>query len=227
MKTISKRKVPVKSSKWPDFLFTVAVRLVCGFILGGLACFLIFWSGILRVSAHGRHSSVAMAAVICGLVGALVAIFTIPRWQTPWYKRERSALSRLPELDFDGADQAKHPVVKKSISIKVVGADERERTYASVEELPPDLRAEIESSMREAEKANGLETSSVNASTTKDGLTISVVRRKEASIVRPSTVSYYRIVDKAGTERIYYSLDEMPPDLRAAVTDAGRAIKME
>jgi hypothetical protein len=27
---------PTKASKWPDFLFTIALRLICGMILGGL-----------------------------------------------------------------------------------------------------------------------------------------------------------------------------------------------
>jgi hypothetical protein len=41
-------------SKWPDFLFTLAVRLFCGVFLGGLLCVLIGYRGILNSFAHNH-----------------------------------------------------------------------------------------------------------------------------------------------------------------------------
>lgn len=76
----------MKKSKWPDFLFTLAVRLVCGVVLGCLVCGVIFWKGILRAFSHNDEAAPVIVLIVCGLLGGLVAIFTVPRWQTPWYK---------------------------------------------------------------------------------------------------------------------------------------------
>jgi H+/Cl- antiporter ClcA len=76
----------MKQSKWPDFLFTIGVRFVCGIVLGCLACFLFFWKGILRSFSHDNELGPLIIMIVCGLVGGVVAIFTVPHWQTPWYK---------------------------------------------------------------------------------------------------------------------------------------------
>jgi hypothetical protein len=76
----------MKPSKWPDFLFTIAVRLICGAVLGCLACFLFFWRGILRSFSHDHIQGPLLLLLLCGGVGSLIAVFTIPYWQTPWYK---------------------------------------------------------------------------------------------------------------------------------------------
>ncbi|SPE52897.1 hypothetical protein SBV1_1600034 [Verrucomicrobia bacterium] len=80
----------MKASKWADFLFTVAVRFICGVLLGCLACFLISYRGILRSFSHNNAQGPLVWLVICGLIGGLTAVFTVPRWQTPWYKGIRS-----------------------------------------------------------------------------------------------------------------------------------------
>lgn len=206
----------MKSSKWPNFLFTVGVRFVCGFVLGGLACFLFFWRGVLRASAHGHHAWVPIWLGICAVIGGIVAVGAIPRWQTPWYKRPRLDLSKFPGPDSGNWTTPGGPVVEKSVSIKVTGVDGVERTYGSMEEAPPELRAEIEASLREAGPAKGLETSSVQTANTGDGLTVSYVRRKEVSLEQPGKITIYKVVDGSGTERIYHSLEEMPAELREA-----------
>ena len=76
----------VKKNKWPDFLFTIAVRFLCGIVMGGLACFLFTWRGILRSFSHDNTRGPLIWLGLCGLIGGLVAVFTVPRWQTPWYK---------------------------------------------------------------------------------------------------------------------------------------------
>ncbi|HZR16441.1 MAG TPA: hypothetical protein VFE51_03870 [Verrucomicrobiae bacterium] len=80
----------MKRSKWPDFLLTVAVRFVCGFVLGCLACFVLFWRGILRSFSHNNSMAPLVIMIVCGVVGSLIAVFTIPHWQTPWYKGIRN-----------------------------------------------------------------------------------------------------------------------------------------
>jgi hypothetical protein len=76
----------MKQSKWPDFLFTIAVRLIGGIVLGGLACFVLGYRGILRAFSHDNTREPLIWLVLCGLAGGIIAVFTVPHWQTPWYK---------------------------------------------------------------------------------------------------------------------------------------------
>ncbi len=73
-------------NKWPDFLFTIAVRFICGLVLGGIVCVVLFYRGILTSFAHNHIRSVAIWLGIWCIGGGLVAAFTVPKWQTPWYK---------------------------------------------------------------------------------------------------------------------------------------------
>jgi hypothetical protein len=80
-------------SKWPDFLFTIAVRFICGVVLGGLACVILFYRGILRSFSHNHIRTVGIWLAIWCVGGGLVAVFTVPKWQTPWYKGIRDRRS--------------------------------------------------------------------------------------------------------------------------------------
>ena len=73
-------------TKWPDFLSTLIIRFICGIILGVLLCLLISYRGILRSFSHNNLLSVALWLSLWGLAGALVALFTTPKRQTPWDK---------------------------------------------------------------------------------------------------------------------------------------------
>ncbi|HWF18144.1 MAG TPA: hypothetical protein VG754_02710 [Verrucomicrobiae bacterium] len=75
-----------KYSKWPDFLFTLTVRFICGFILGGAACILVTFKGIMRAFANNHLLTPVIWVCVFGIAGGLVAVFTIPAWQRPWYK---------------------------------------------------------------------------------------------------------------------------------------------
>jgi hypothetical protein len=76
----------IKSSKWPDFLFTITVRFVCGINLGCLACFLFAWKGILRSFSCDNARGPLILMILFGLVDGIIAVFTVPHWQRPWYK---------------------------------------------------------------------------------------------------------------------------------------------
>jgi hypothetical protein len=76
----------MKSSKWPDFLFALAVRFICGIVLGCLACFLVSYRGILRAFAHNDTRGPLLWLAFCGLAGGIIAAFKVPHWKTPWYK---------------------------------------------------------------------------------------------------------------------------------------------
>ena len=85
-------------AKWADFLFTLAVRFVCGAAMGAVASLLI----CVPLRHGGRHSLLlwvvgdenhphrfAYWVGIWSLLGGVIAMITIPPWQTPWYKYQR------------------------------------------------------------------------------------------------------------------------------------------
>lgn len=76
----------MKPNPWPDFLFTVTVRFMGGDVLGGLACTVFTYRGILRAFSHDNVRGPLLWLAACGLIGGLVGAFTTPHWETPWYK---------------------------------------------------------------------------------------------------------------------------------------------
>ena len=76
----------MKKSKWPDFIFTVVVRFICVIVLGCLAGLLLLYRGILRAFSHNNTWGPLVMLALSALVGGIVAVFTTPYWQTPWYK---------------------------------------------------------------------------------------------------------------------------------------------
>jgi len=88
--------------------------------------------------------------------------------------------------------------VTKNVSIKTSDKDGQHHEYHSLEEAPPELRAEIEKLETEALKDPPA-----------PGVTVT---RK--------TFSTFKIQDASGNEKVYHSLDEMPPEIRAAIEEA-------
>ncbi len=76
----------MKKRKWPDFIFTVAVRFMGGILLGCLACCLFSYRSILGAFSHDNTKGPLVWLAVCGLIGGVIAVFTTPHWQTPWYK---------------------------------------------------------------------------------------------------------------------------------------------
>ena len=211
-------------SKWPDFLFEIAVRLACGAVLGAIAGFLIcapirgyaarhpllLW--VFGDKDHPGRPYYWFGAWSLG--GAILAMLTTPRWQTPWYRRDTTDLNLWVEGDQPGQsqEQSGSGSVKESVSIRTVSADGERHEYASMEEVPPEIRSEIEGLEKEAAQARGSESSDAEISQTGDAITAKITRRKNVSV--------YKIVDESGAERIYHSLEEMPPEIRAAIAQA-------
>jgi hypothetical protein len=106
---------------------------------------------------------------------------------------------------FQATGQPPRHVVtlKKTISVKTVDKDGGRHEYNSLDEVPPELRAEMEKLEAEALK------DSANSSS-------AIISRKKSAI--------YKIKDASGNERIYHSLDELPPEIRAAVEQAQNKI---
>jgi hypothetical protein len=204
------------SRRWKDFLFVVAVRFVCGAVLGALV-------GVLILAPIGRSSARRpLLLLIFGdkhhperpyywfgtwsLTGAIIAMLGTPRWQTPWYRRQTE------HLNLPGEGQSGPNIVKKSGSISTVGEDGVRHEYSSIEDVPPEIRSEIEGIEKEAMQRKANELSVMESSQSGNATTTKIVRRENVSV--------YKIVDGSGVERTYSSLEEMPPEIRAAVTRA-------
>ena len=89
--------------------------------------------------------------------------------------------------------------------------------YSSIEEVPPEIRSEIEAIEKEAALEKGNELSVTETSQAGNAITSKTIHRKNISV--------YKIIDDSGVERTYHSLEEMPPEIRAAIAEAGEESK--
>ena len=85
--------------KWSDYLSTVIIRAISGFVIGLIVSVpVIFFGGSPRFH-FGRARSplvdwiqdknywaLAIWFAAWAVGGAVIAVVTIPRWQTPWYR---------------------------------------------------------------------------------------------------------------------------------------------
>ena len=113
---------------------------------------------------------------------------------------------------FQGTTRPNRPLIKikKTITIKTTDKDGQQHEYHSLDEVPPELRAEIQKAQAEALKET-LRSSSSN------GLVSEIIVKK--------TTSIFKVKDATGNEHTYHSLDEMPPEIRSAWEQAQRKIK--
>jgi hypothetical protein len=97
--------------------------------------------------------------------------------------------------------------VDRDIIIDTTDEEGQQHEYHSLDEVPPEVRAEIEKLKSEPWKE-------ISRSFSSDG--------HRTEIVREKTLSTFKFTDEMGNERLYRSLEEMPPELRAAVEEAER-----
>lgn len=209
----------MKPNPWPDFLFTLVVRLLCGVILGALACFILSWRGILRSFSHNQTHVPLIWLGLCALTGGVIALFTVPRWQTPWYKRDPDELSILRDMASKNPSWSNPgtTVVKETMNIRVTGPDGQEHEYSSMDQVPPEIRSQLEALEKEVSQQKGNVT--LTRQNSQQGNTFT------SKIIEQKNVSVYKIVDESGVERTYHSLDEMPPEIRAAIEEAEKKDK--
>jgi hypothetical protein len=120
----------------------------------------------------------------------------------------------LASLSQDGAKPGPN-VVKRSVTIRTVGEDGQAHEYSSMKEVPAEVRSEIEALEKEAAQETGTELSVTETSRTGNAIRSKIIRRKNVSV--------YKIVDESGVEWVYHSLEEMPPEIRAAIVEAENA----
>ena len=104
---------------------------------------------------------------------------------------------------FQSTDKSRQPIIniKKTVSINTTDEGGQHHEYHSLDEVPLELRKEIEKL-----ESEGLKESLRSSSS--DGLTTKIISRKTASL--------FKVKDAGGNECIYHSLEELPPDIRAA-----------
>jgi hypothetical protein len=123
---------------------------------------------------------------------------------------------------FQSAGQSRPPIVvniKKTVSIKTVDKDGERHECHSLDEVPPEMRAEFEKLESEVMKEKGQAVSFTETSPTRNAVT--------SGLISKQSVSVFRIKDASGNERIYHSLDELPPDIRAQFERAQKQIEAQ
>ena len=69
---------------WLDFVITVAIRFVCGAVLGAVAVFIITYRSTLRDIAEGHFP--IERVLLFAAIGGVICTFTTPRDSLPWVK---------------------------------------------------------------------------------------------------------------------------------------------
>ncbi len=98
--------------------------------------------------------------------------------------------------------------LSKSVTIKTTDPGGQTHEYHSLAEAPPEVRAAMQELEAEAMKEAGQTTVSESSK----GMFSEMITRKNVSI--------YRIKDASGKERVYHSLEELPPEIRAMIEQA-------
>jgi len=144
-----------------------------------------------------------MACPVCGNVVAATDQFCskcFARLEQPTFWR------RLASWFQSAFKPGLHTLVaKRNVSIQTVSKRGEKHAYHSLDEVPPELRAQFEKLQSEAAKELGAELPSAIVS--KDAPTPGIVVRKEIRV--------FKFKDASGQEQVYHSLEEMPPEKRA------------
>jgi hypothetical protein len=111
---------------------------------------------------------------------------------------------------FRAANAPRRPLIsiQKTVDIRTTDKDGVRHEYRSLDEAPPELREEIKKLESEALGETGASTSVTETSREGNATTSRMFIKRNVSV--------YKIKDAAGNERIFHSLDELPPEIRAA-----------
>lgn len=96
--------------------------------------------------------------------------------------------------------------IKGKVSLQTISKQSGEQhTYRSLDEVPPEFRAQFEKLQSEVTK--GLDTGLQSADVLKAAPKPGIIVRKEIRV--------FKFKDGLGKEQVYHSLDELPPEKRA------------
>lgn len=221
------------SGKWPDFLFTLVVRATCGVVMG-------LFVGFLLCAPVGRKGAKRPLVVWLfgdaanpnkpyywfggfGLIGAAVAMLTTPKWQTPWYKRTPIKLaegfSRSPDSLVVSDATIYSSDGQERVHIQVTDEFGQVHNYASVDELPLEYRAAIDAIRKQPPSKADPNHSTTEVSQSGDAVVTRTVEHRSST--------QYKFKDESGRDYCYHSLEDMPPELRAAVIAAKNESKTQ
>lgn len=96
--------------------------------------------------------------------------------------------------------------LKKTVTFKTMGKAGERQVFHSLDEVPPELRTEFEKLQSEVMRGRGIASPPTGISQTGQAIPPVIIGEK--------TVSMYKLKDAAGNERVYHSLDELPPEIQ-------------
>jgi hypothetical protein len=99
--------------------------------------------------------------------------------------------------------------IKKAVEIRTTDKDGVKHEHHSVNEVAPEMRAEIEK--LESMLLGEIGTAATVAENSREG------NAAKSSFLFKKNVSVYQVRDVSGNERVYHSLEELPPEIRAAL----------
>ena len=152
----------------------------------------------------------------CGNVAAVT-----DRFCSKCYARlEPPSLWRKVLSVFRSATQPGPHIVtfKKTATFKTMDKAGERHEYRSLDEAPPELRAQFEKLQSDVLKEADAALSLPVTSQTGDAVTPGIISKR--------TVSMFKVKDASGNERIYHSLDELPPEIQEAVRRAQNPDRM-
>ena len=92
-------------------------------------------------------------------------------------------------------------VLKKNIQFQTTDKQNVKHIYRSLDEVPPEFRDVFKKFTK------GMDASPQSSGVSKD--------MPESGIIVRKNIQEFKFKDKTGTEQVYHSLDEMPPETRA------------
>jgi hypothetical protein len=155
----------------------------------------------------------------CPACGSIVAVTDqfcpkcFARLEPPSLWRKLLSWFRLQvRVQVPGLPRRPLVTFKKTVDIRATDKDGVKHEFHSLDEAPPELRAEIE-------KLESAVLGEMNASTSVTE-TLPEGNATKSHFIVKKNVSMYKIRDASGNERIYHSLEELPPEIRAAFEKA-------
>jgi hypothetical protein len=115
-------------------------------------------------------------------------------------------------VEVPGIQSRPQVTIKKTVDIRTTDKDGVKHEYHSLNEVPPEIRAKIERLEADALSEKGGSTFVTDTS--------SAGRTTASGTFITKKISVYRIKDASGNEHIYHSLEELPPEIRAAIEAA-------
>lgn len=102
--------------------------------------------------------------------------------------------------------------ISKTVDIRVTDKDGLKHEYHSLDEVPPEMRAEFE-------KLESMVSGNTGAFKSVTGTSEEGKATKSRFIFKKDTC-VYMVKDASGNEQTYHSLEELPPEIRAAFEKA-------